>query len=166
MLKQTVAPLSIVATVLAITGFALTYVTGNALSVVLAIMAWIYYFGTALLIVFSALLGEGIRERLVSGAVGVGVVVIIVLQSHGFTDFIPAFGGLQLIGAIFFVVVAIVAGIASVESYRDNHKNCPECLNTLNARVRICQHCGYRWEPPLEGKDRPHQYWRPRGAGQ
>jgi hypothetical protein len=159
MIKQAVQPLSVIATVLAIAGFTFTYVTGSTLSAALAIMAWIYYFGTAILLAWTVVAEKGIRERASGAAICVGVLAAIVFMSHRFTDFIPdGFGGLQIIGAIFFCTIAGIASIALVESYRDNHKICPECVNTVNAKARVCEYCGYRWEPPLEGKDRPNQF--------
>jgi uncharacterized protein UPF0547 len=53
-------------------------------------------------------------------------------------------GGMSI--ALAFVVISTVS---LQRGYKENHKNCPECMNTVLAGARICQHCGYRWEPPL-----------------
>jgi hypothetical protein len=29
-------------------------------------------------------------------------------------------------------------------------KECPECVGRVDAKARVCRHCGHRWEPPLE----------------
>jgi amino acid transporter len=54
-------------------------------------------------------------------------------------------------GAGMFIVLGIVVYGAWLLrfNYRENHKPCRECMNTVHAEARVCQYCGYRWEPPL-----------------
>ena len=37
----------------------------------------------------------------------------------------------------------------TIAGYQERHKTCPECGNDVKRVARICQHCGYRWLPPL-----------------
>jgi hypothetical protein len=59
----------------------------------------------------------------------------------------------------FAVVVAPPCLVAfSIIGYRERHKTCPECANDVLSAARVCQYCGYRWEPPLPS---PHSSEQP-----
>lgn len=59
------------------------------------------------------------------------------------------FGGVALI-----VVPPCLIGFA-ILGYRERHKTCPECANEVLSAARVCQYCGYRWQPPLPPPDPP-----------
>lgn len=47
------------------------------------------------------------------------------------------------------LIFAVISAVSLRRGYRQNHKSCPECLNTVLAGSRVCQYCGFRWRPPL-----------------
>ncbi len=59
------------------------------------------------------------------------------------------FGGIALIA-----VPPLLIGFA-ILGYRERHKTCPECANEVLSAARVCQYCGYRWQPPLPPPNPP-----------
>jgi len=59
------------------------------------------------------------------------------------------FGGVALL-----VVPPLLIG-SSILGYRERHKTCPECANEVLSVARVCQYCGYRWQPPLPPPEFP-----------
>jgi hypothetical protein len=41
----------------------------------------------------------------------------------------------------------------AILGYQERHKSCPECANEVLSAARVCQYCGYRWQPPLTSTD-------------
>ena len=83
------------------------------------------------------------------GTFGLAVAVVVdsipEVEHDDFTQLTPSsFGGM---GMVLFLVVFL--GVILHFTYKQNHKGCPECMNTVLAGARVCQHCGYRWQPPL-----------------
>jgi hypothetical protein len=59
------------------------------------------------------------------------------------------FGGIALLA-----LPPSLIGLAILR-YRERHKTCPECANEVLSAARVCQHCGYRWQPPLSRPSLP-----------
>jgi hypothetical protein len=56
---------------------------------------------------------------------------------------------LLVTGGFALVVVPPCLVAIAILGYRENHKTCPECANDVLSAARVCQYCGYRWQPPL-----------------
>jgi hypothetical protein len=59
-------------------------------------------------------------------------------------DFEAASGIFAIVLATAYLAIRLPA------DYKRTHKPCPECANTVLAKARVCHHCAYRWEPPLD----------------
>lgn len=64
---------------------------------------------------------------------------------------LDSFGIYQLVGATMLACAMSIFATLVYVRYRDTHKECPECAETVLARAKVCRHCGFRWEagPPL-----------------
>lgn len=87
-------------------------------------------------------------ERILSALVCVALPVVL-LSSMVHED-ISKFGAPQVGGLITFSVLSVVAVFMLRSNYKASHKVCPECVNVVSSRARVCRHCGYRWLPPLQ----------------
>jgi hypothetical protein len=56
---------------------------------------------------------------------------------------------LLALGGVALMVLPPCLVAFAVLAYRAKHKTCPECANEVLSAARVCQYCGYRWEPPL-----------------
>ncbi|HUB99951.1 MAG TPA: zinc ribbon domain-containing protein [Solirubrobacterales bacterium] len=65
-------------------------------------------------------------------------------------DGLDRFGIFQAAGIVTLVWSAGFIAIESRRAFRDRHKSCPECANTVLDAARVCHFCGFRWEPELE----------------
>jgi hypothetical protein len=45
-------------------------------------------------------------------------------------------------------VTGLLAAVL-IGDYKQNHQTCPECMNVIHARARVCHFCGFRFQSPV-----------------
>lgn len=58
--------------------------------------------------------------------------------------------GVVTIGVLFIYGVHVFN--AAAQAKKETVKTCPDCANVVLAAARVCQHCGYRFAPALQGE--------------
>lgn len=53
------------------------------------------------------------------------------------------------LGVFILLTVPLSLLLLAALRYQERHKTCPECGNDVLRVARVCQYCGYRWQPPL-----------------
>ncbi len=59
---------------------------------------------------------------------------------------LDSFGPYQVLGVVVFTGAIAMLGAGAYARYRDAHKECPDCAETVLARAKVCRYCGFRWE--------------------
>lgn len=75
----------------------------------------------------------------------VGYAMLLAIQKDE-TDTWTNYG---LLGGMLVLVSVFLLFAHFIPLSAKRRKDCPECCNTVHMDARVCQHCGYRWKPPL-----------------
>lgn len=146
--------ISIVAALVAVISFGLTYIRSDGILFALGLMGLAYglFSGAFVTVLF---IRWGRRRRGLFLLLLIPFVLLVAFCTFGFViaaveDGFSNFNFLNFFGILGFLL-AIVFGVGALhDSYTTSHKACPDCAETVLAKAHVCKHCGYRWSELTE----------------